>query len=81
MPLYGKVEQDQDFITTHKGMKFLILVRNCHGLLQKEWLFSPAISKLSCDLVLEGSSSPLMYATLMRILTVLFFYFFRKQWM
>ena len=36
MPLYGKVEQDQDFITTHKGMKFLILARNCHGLLQKE---------------------------------------------
>ena len=81
MPLYGKVEQDQDFITTHKGMKFLILARDCHGLLQKEWLFSPAISKLSCDLVLEGSSSPLMYATLMRILRVLLFYFFRKQWM
>ena len=80
MLLYGKVEQDQDFITTHKGMKFLILARNCHGLLQKEWLFSPAISKLSCDLVLEGSS-PLMYATLKRILTILFFNFFRKQWM
>lgn len=56
MPLYGKVEQDQDFITTHKGIKFLILARDCHGLLQKEWLFSPAILKLSCDLVLEGSS-------------------------
>ena len=32
MPLCGKVGQDQDFITTHKGMKFLIwqeIVMDC----------------------------------------------------